>query len=167
MTAALEDGEWSAARPGRTLPPGKTRYPSYRRLFGPRGWSGRRKISSPTWIRSRTVCIYVLLTVHPDTITSLFLYQIYAQIIYFNTFTIFLYRVGRGIAVLFHDCGTRRWVSGQQHAPAALYPPGERPGTHCTGGWVGPRAGLDGGKSRLQRDSIPDRMYLCFVDRAS
>ena len=27
--------------------------------------------------------------------------------------------------------------------------PRERPGTHCTGGWVGPRAGLDGcGKSR-------------------
>jgi len=24
MTAALEGGEWSAARPGRTLPPGKT-----------------------------------------------------------------------------------------------------------------------------------------------
>jgi len=23
-------GEWSAARPGRTLPPGKTRYPFYR-----------------------------------------------------------------------------------------------------------------------------------------
>jgi len=29
-------------------------------------------------------------------------------------------------------------MSGQQHAPAALYPR-ERPGTHCTGGWVGPR----------------------------
>ena len=27
-------------------------------------------------------------------------------------------------------------------APAALPP--KRPGTHCTGGWVGPRAGLDG-----------------------
>jgi len=27
-------GEWSAARPGRTLPPGKTRYPFYRRLSG-------------------------------------------------------------------------------------------------------------------------------------
>jgi hypothetical protein len=27
----------------------------------------------------------------------------------------------------------------------------ESPGTHCTGGWVGPRAGLDGcGKSRPQ-----------------
>ena len=27
MTAALEGDEWSAARPGRTIPPGKTRYP--------------------------------------------------------------------------------------------------------------------------------------------
>jgi hypothetical protein len=35
-------------------------------------------------------------------------------------------------------------VSGQGHAPAALLPPGKGPpGTHCTGGWVGPRAGLD------------------------
>ena len=25
--------------------------------------------------------------------------------------------------------------------------PRERASTHCTGGWVGPRAGLDGGKS--------------------
>ena len=33
-------------------------------------------------------------------------------------------------------------VSGQQHAPAALYRR-ERPGAHCTAGWVGPRAGLD------------------------
>ena len=31
---------------------------------------------------------------------------------------------------------------GQRHAPAAL-PSGNRPGTHCVGGWVGPRAGLD------------------------
>ena len=39
-------------------------------------------------------------------------------------------------------------VRGQHHAPAALYPQ-ERPGTHFTGGWVGPRAGLDRcGKSR-------------------
>jgi len=30
-------------------------------------------------------------------------------------------RVGRGIALLFHDCGTRRGMSGQQHGPAALY----------------------------------------------
>ena len=36
-------------------------------------------------------------------------------------------------------------MSGQQHAPDALYPR-ERRGTHFTGGWVGPRAGLDGRK---------------------
>ena len=35
----------------------------------------------------------------------------------------------------------------QQHAPAVLYSR-ERPSTHCIGGCVGPRAGLDGGKSR-------------------
>jgi hypothetical protein len=33
-------------------------------------------------------------------------------------------------------------VRGQRHTPAAFYPR-ERPGTHCTGGLVGPRAGLD------------------------
>ena len=33
-------------------------------------------------------------------------------------------------------------VGGQHHAPAAL--PRERPGTHCIGGWVALRAGLDG-----------------------
>ena len=54
-------------------------------------------------------------------------------------------RVGRGIALLFHDRGTSVRVSGQQHAPAALYPR-ERPGTHFTEGWVGPRADLDGRK---------------------
>ena len=46
MTAALEGGEWSAARPGRTLPPGKTRYPFYRRLGGPQGRSGRAEYTS-------------------------------------------------------------------------------------------------------------------------
>jgi len=29
--------------------------------------------------------------------------------------------------------------------PPPLYPR-KRPGTHCIGGWVGPRAGLDEGK---------------------
>ena len=33
-------------------------------------------------------------------------------------------------------------MRGQRHAPAVFYPR-KRPGTHCTGGWVGPRAGLD------------------------
>jgi hypothetical protein len=50
-------------------------------------------------------------------------------------------RVGRGIALLFRDLGTRRgWVVSL--TPRPLYPQ-ERPSTHCTGGWVGLRAGLD------------------------
>jgi len=52
MTAALEGGEWSAARPGCTLPPGKTQYPFDRRLGGPQGWSGWAENLVPTWIRS-------------------------------------------------------------------------------------------------------------------
>jgi hypothetical protein len=61
-------------------------------------------------------------------------------------------------ATLFLDLGTRR---GQRHAPAAFYPM-ERPGTHCTGGWVGPRASLDCcGKSRSHRDSIPGPSSRC------
>jgi len=55
MTAALEGSEWSAARPGRTLPLGKTQYPFYKRLGGPQGWSGRAENLVSTGIRSRTV----------------------------------------------------------------------------------------------------------------
>ena len=45
-------------------------------------------------------------------------------------------------------------VGGQLHASAALTP-GKRHGTRCIGGWVGPRAGLDGcGKFCPHRDSI-------------
>jgi len=55
MTAALEGGEWSAVRPGRTLPPVKTIYPFYRRLGGPQGQSQLAENLVPTGIRSRTV----------------------------------------------------------------------------------------------------------------
>ena len=48
-----------------------------------------------------------------------------------------------------------RWGWVVNVTPRPLYP-GERYGTHCTGGWVGPRAGLDGcGKSCPHWDSIP------------
>jgi hypothetical protein len=53
FTSALEGGKGSASGPGCTLPPGKTRYPLYRRLGGSQGRSGQvRKISPPTGIRS-------------------------------------------------------------------------------------------------------------------
>ena len=47
------------------------------------------------------------------------------------------------MALLFLKPRWRLRVGGQRHAPAAL-PPGEKPDTHCTGGWLGPRAGLEG-----------------------
>ena len=40
MTAALEGGEWSAARPGRVLPPGKDQVPIVQKA----GWA-----SGPVW----------------------------------------------------------------------------------------------------------------------
>jgi hypothetical protein len=45
--------------------------------------------------------------------------------------------------LLILDLGSRwRWVVSV--TPRPRFTPGERtPGTHCTGGWVGPRAGLD------------------------
>ena len=53
-------------------------------------------------------------------------------------------------------------VSGQQHAPAILYLQ-ERPSTHHTGGWVGPRASLDGWKISPHQDSIPRPTNLYSV----
>jgi len=48
-------GEWSAARPGRTLPPGKNMYPFYKRLDGPQGRYEWAENLVPTGIQSRTV----------------------------------------------------------------------------------------------------------------
>ena len=50
--------------------------------------------------------------------------------------------VNSGIALLFHDHGTRRlWVVSV--TPRPYFTPLEKPSTHCTGGCVGPTAGLD------------------------
>jgi len=90
MTAALEGGEWSAARPDLTLRPGKTRYPFYRRLGAPQGRSRRAENLVPTGIRSRTVqpvvsrytdwatrpCIYIYIYVHIHSIYSIYLLRV-------------------------------------------------------------------------------------------
>jgi len=62
-------------------------------------------------------------------------------------------RWSRGIALLFGNLGARwGWVV---NVTPGRFTPGERPDTHCIGGWVGPREGLDEcGKSRSHRDSI-------------
>jgi hypothetical protein len=58
-------------------------------------------------------------------------------------------------------------VSGQRHVPAALFPRERTPGTHCTEGWVGPRAGLDTEEKyfRLCRGSNLDRPVVQPVAR--
>jgi len=48
MTGALEGGVWSVARTDRILPPGKSRYPFYRKLGGPQFRSGRAENLVPT-----------------------------------------------------------------------------------------------------------------------
>jgi len=54
-------------------------------------------------------------------------------------------RVGRVIALLFSRNFGTRWGEESAPRPGRLYP-NQRPGTHCTEGWVDPRAVLDGQK---------------------
>jgi len=65
-------------------------------------------------------------------------------------------RVGRGIALLFHDCGTRRgWVVSS--TPRPHFTPGnDKVPILQEAGWAPGPVWL-GGKSRPHRDSIPDR----------
>jgi len=53
MTAALDGGEWSGARPSSTLPLGKSWYSFYRKRGGPQGRSERAKNLVPTGIPSQ------------------------------------------------------------------------------------------------------------------
>jgi hypothetical protein len=49
-------------------------------------------------------------------------------------------------------------------AKKAALLPGKRPGTQCTGRWVGPTAGMDGcGKPRLHQDFFLFSLLLCTV----
>ena len=87
-------------------------------------------------------------------------------------------RVGRGIALPFLRPRHWRWGWGVSTTPRPLYPR-ERPGTHCTGGWVGPRAGraenLDPTVIRppdrparsksLYRLSYPGRQHYCNCNK--
>jgi len=91
------------------------------------------------------LCLKLHLCADTQSYTSVFHYDV-------GRFSPFLYstqslRVSRGTAVLFSKTFDTRWgLAGHPHAPAASTPV-ERPGTHCTGGWLGPRAGLDGRKN--------------------
>ena len=65
-------------------------------------------------------------------------------------------RVGRGIALLFHDRGTRRgWVVS--NTPRPHFTPGKDPVPIVQEAKWAPGPIWTGGKSRPYRDSIPDR----------
>jgi len=72
MTTALEGGEWSAARSGSTLHPGKTRYPLYRRLGGLQVRSGGAENLVPTGIVDSLHLDVVEKARVPDMLPSLF-----------------------------------------------------------------------------------------------
>jgi len=170
MTAALEGDEWSAARPGRTLPPGKTRYQFYMKLGGTQG---REENLVRTGIRSWIVqpiaqSLYRLS--YPahwmfKYIRKLHVLGSSATIVYskkkvkvkwFRYRPGVAQRVSRGIALLFHDRGTRRgWVISNKPRPHCT--PGKGPVPILQkGGWA-PGPVWTGGKSLPNRDSIPDR----------
>jgi hypothetical protein len=72
MTTVVEGGEGSALCPGCCLPPGKTRYPLYRRVGGPHGRSGQVwKISPPLgfdpWIVQPVASRYTNWATQPTT----------------------------------------------------------------------------------------------------
>jgi len=71
-------------------------------------------------------------------------------------------RVGRGIALLFHDRGTRRgWVVSSTQRPH--FTPGKDPVPIVQEvGWA-PGPVWRGGKSRPYRDSIPDRCVYIYI----
>ena len=122
---------WSAARPGLTLPPGKTRYPFYR---SPRAGLDGRKISSH----------WDLIPDRPARSQSLYRLSYRSQI------------VGSGTALLFHDRGTGRWwVVSSTLRPH--FTPGKDPVPIVQeAGWA-PGPVWTGVKSRPLWDSIPDR----------
>jgi hypothetical protein len=71
--------------------------------------------------------------------------------------------VSEGIVQLFLNLGTRRGLWSAS-SPGRLYPR-ERPGTHSTGGWEGPGAGLDRcGKSRPNGIRSPDRINRVVME---
>ena len=67
-----------------------------------------------------------------------------------------VHRGSTGIRTLSFNLGAR-WYDGSTPSPGH-FTPETGASTHCTEGWLGPTASLEGrGKSRPDRASIPDR----------
>jgi hypothetical protein len=133
MTAALEGCEWSAARPGRTLPPGKDPVP----ILQEAGWA-----PGPVWTGGKSRPHRESIPYRPARSQSLYRLSCPAH--------------SRGKALLFLDHGTRRgWVVSS--TPRPHFTPEKDPVPILQeAGWA-PGPVWTGGKSRPHRESIPYR----------
>ena len=88
------------ATPPAALPPGKTRYPLYRRLGGPQGLSGQvRKIFSPPGFDPRTVQpVANRYTDYAIPVQLSFLYQVKVSFLLVIYYTLFRLKRFRKIA---------------------------------------------------------------------
>jgi len=195
MTAALEGGEQSAARPGRTLPPGKTRYPFYWRLGYPRkrpgthftgGWVTPGKDSVPIftggWVTPGKDSVTILQ--EAGLTPGKTRYPFYRSLGYPRKrpgthFTGVCVTLGKDSVTILQKVGL---TPGKTRYPfyRRLGYPRKRPGTHFTGGWVTPgkdtvpilqEAGWTqwtvwtGGKSCPSRDFFRSRTIQSVVSR--
>jgi hypothetical protein len=156
MTTALEGGEGSASRPGRSLPTGKTWYPLYGRMGGPQGRSGPvRKISPPPGFDPRTV--QPVASRYTDNSTGSLKEEV---VVHPCPGTEPLYRPygpqgGRGIALPFHDHCIRR-VWGISVTPRPLFTPGKDPVPIVQeAGWAPGPVWTGAENFAPHRDSIP------------
>ena len=97
MTAALEGGEWSAARPGRTLPPGKDRVPILHEARWAPGpvWTGGKSFPHRDSIpdrpaRSQSLIIAVLVKKFPRVLSYGWNINILCALMCFEDYCLFL-----------------------------------------------------------------------------
>ena len=111
------------------------------------------------WLSTISICLHT----HTHTHTYIYIY-LYIYIYIYKSVKVkwsryrpnVAQRVGRGLALFFHDRGTRRgWVISS--TPRPHFTPGKDP-LHIfqEAGWA-PRPVWTGGKSLPHRDLIPDR----------
>ena len=112
-----------SSTPGRTLPPGKIRYPFYRRLGGPQGRSGRAENLVPSGIRSRTVQPVAQVLYRLSYRPTLSFY--YNQICTINVTTIYITTVSLYVIYTRTCFDISMSSSGSSIRPGRTLPPGK------------------------------------------
>ena len=102
MTAALEGGEWSAARPGHTLIPGKDPVP----ILQEAGWS-----PGPVWTGGKSRPHWDSIPDRPDRSQSLYRLS-YPAHTYYTYTLLHITPKGTMVAQWLRCCATNRKVAG-------------------------------------------------------